>query len=182
MSLWQLHGSARERGAAAPYAVGLAGDVTAAVFLWLMVTGIVPLPELALYGAFGVLVAGSLQEIGARFFEACIVKVRREMAAGPEKGPPAQQLTRGAAISIAAAVFYGMYKSVDLLAPKAEGAEIACYGINACKGQTQCATAFNACPSQNACKGKGFSLRLGKRLRRPGRPLNGSPADPGRKA
>ncbi len=183
-SLWQLYGSARERGTLAPFALGLAGGVTAAVFLWLMVTGIVPLPEWALYGAFGVLVAGSLWEIGARYYEDCIVKVRREMTPGAQKRPPVPQLTRGAALSIAAAAaFYGMYKSVDLLAPKAGASEIACYGINACKGQTQCATAFNACPGQNACKGKGFRYVSAKDCAAQGGvPLKGSPADPARRS
>ncbi len=35
-------------------------------------------------------------------------------------------------------------------------AKVHCYGVNACKGQTACATATNACKGQNACKGKGW--------------------------
>ena len=38
----------------------------------------------------------------------------------------------------------------------AEGATVHCMGINACKGQTKCATAENACAGQNACKGQGW--------------------------
>jgi len=31
-----------------------------------------------------------------------------------------------------------------------------CYGVNSCKGTSDCATARNSCQGQNACKGKGF--------------------------
>lgn len=184
LSLWQLHASARERERRAPFRLGLAGGVAAAMFLWLMVTGVVPLPGFALYSALGVLVAGSLWEIGARYHEDCIVKVRREMTRVPTAAPRGQQMARGAAIAVAAAAaFYGMYKSVDALAPKAEAGEIACYGINSCKGKTQCATAHNACPGLNSCKGKGFLHASSKECAdQGGVPLKGSPADPARKA
>ncbi len=82
-----------------------------------------------------------------------------------------------------AAAFYGMYKSVDTLVPKADAAQIACYGINGCKGQTACATATNACPSLNSCKGKGFLHASPKECAdQGGVPLKGSPADPARRA
>ena len=31
-----------------------------------------------------------------------------------------------------------------------------CYGINTCKGTSDCATAKNSCKGQNTCKGTGF--------------------------
>lgn len=31
-----------------------------------------------------------------------------------------------------------------------------CYGINTCKGTSDCATAKNSCKGQNSCKGMGF--------------------------
>ena len=31
-----------------------------------------------------------------------------------------------------------------------------CYGINDCKGQSDCKTAKNDCKGQNSCKGHGF--------------------------
>jgi len=31
-----------------------------------------------------------------------------------------------------------------------------CYGINTCKGTSDCATAKNSCKGQNTCKGQGF--------------------------
>ncbi len=31
-----------------------------------------------------------------------------------------------------------------------------CYGVNACKGQSDCKSGNHACKGQNACKGQGF--------------------------
>ena len=36
--------------------------------------------------------------------------------------------------------------------------KVHCYGINACKGQSDCHTASHSCSGQNACKGKGWKL------------------------
>lgn len=33
---------------------------------------------------------------------------------------------------------------------------VACYGINSCKGQSDCKTAHNECKGMNSCKGQGF--------------------------
>ena len=39
----------------------------------------------------------------------------------------------------------------------AEGAkQVHCYGINTCKGTSDCKTAHNDCKGLNACKGQGF--------------------------
>ncbi|MCI0518436.1 MAG: hypothetical protein L0Y45_11455, partial [Woeseiaceae bacterium] len=58
---------------------------------------------------------------------------------------------------------------------------IACYGINACKGQTACSTAHNACTGQNACKGQGWIYASAKECAaKGGVPLAGSPGDPAR--
>ena len=35
-------------------------------------------------------------------------------------------------------------------------AAVHCSGINACKGQSACATANSGCKGQNACKGQGW--------------------------
>jgi len=184
LSLWLLHRSTRERNDWRPFWLGLAGGVTAAVFLWLMVTGIAPLPDIALYGALGVLIAGSFWEMTGRFMEVCVTKIRREMARARKIVPIGRRITNGAAISIAAATaFYGMYKSVDTFAPKTEAGGIACYGINACKGQTACATAHNGCPGQNSCKGKGFLNVSPKACTdQGGVPLKDSPAAPAKRA
>lgn len=34
--------------------------------------------------------------------------------------------------------------------------KVACFGVNACKGQGACKTAGNECKGQNACKGQGM--------------------------
>lgn len=34
--------------------------------------------------------------------------------------------------------------------------EIHCYGVNSCKGTSDCKTAKNDCKGMNACKGQGF--------------------------
>jgi hypothetical protein len=33
---------------------------------------------------------------------------------------------------------------------------VPCYGVNDCKGQSDCKTAKNDCKGQNSCKGQGF--------------------------
>lgn len=67
--------------------------------------------------------------------------------------------TSGAAIAATAAAFI-MSGAVSNIAradnPPAEGAEVACYGVNDCKGTSACKTSANACKGQNACKGTGF--------------------------
>ena len=39
---------------------------------------------------------------------------------------------------------------------KAGGELVHCAGVNACKGQGQCASAENACQGMNACKGRAW--------------------------
>jgi pectate lyase len=41
-------------------------------------------------------------------------------------------------------------------AGSATEASVHCSGINACKGQSACATANSGCKGQNACKGQGW--------------------------
>jgi hypothetical protein len=36
------------------------------------------------------------------------------------------------------------------------GKLVPCYGVNACKGQSDCKSAKNDCKGQNSCKGEGF--------------------------
>jgi hypothetical protein len=59
----------------------------------------------------------------------------------------------GAAIAAAAAVMFG---SMAVTTASADEATVKCEGVNACKGQSACATAHNACQGQNSCKGKGY--------------------------
>ncbi len=34
--------------------------------------------------------------------------------------------------------------------------KVACFGVNECKGKSECATPENACKGLNSCKGKGY--------------------------
>jgi uncharacterized membrane protein len=34
--------------------------------------------------------------------------------------------------------------------------QVPCYGVNSCKGTSDCKTAKNECKGQNGCKGQGF--------------------------
>jgi len=38
----------------------------------------------------------------------------------------------------------------------AHSAKVACYGVNACKGQSDCKSGNHDCKGQNTCKGQGF--------------------------
>ena len=39
---------------------------------------------------------------------------------------------------------------------KSGDVKVHCYGVNGCKGQSDCKTASNDCKGQNSCKGHGF--------------------------
>lgn len=44
-----------------------------------------------------------------------------------------------------------------------------CYGVNACKGTSDCATTLQECKGQNECKGHGFkALKAGECLTKGG--------------
>jgi len=174
-----LYREGQRRGNLAPFWLGVVASVASSIVLWLIITGVYPLPLTVLYIGIGLLVGTSIWCLALPLqADQCLKDMVRSVAA--RERPRSVQISRGAALSMAAAaVFYGMYKSVDTFAPKAEAGTIACYGINACKGKTACATAYNGCPGQNSCKGKGF-LNVSTRecATRGGQPLKGSPADP----
>lgn len=180
-SLWLLYRSARGHGNLAPFWLAAAGAILGAAGLWLLVTGLYPI-NWAAYAGLAALVVGSAWDfVNGRRAAACAAPACEQ----PLTVKPTDSVRRtvsGAAIAVAAAgVFYGLYKSVDLLAPKAEAGQIACYGINACKGQTACSTAQNACTGQNACKGKGWlNVSAKECAAQGGVPLDASPADPSR--
>lgn len=177
LSLWLLYRSARGHGKLAPFWLATAGGLFSAAGLWLLVTGLYPI-NWAVYAGLGVLVTGSVWDfVNGRQRAACSTEAC-ETPARPID--PKRRAVNGAALAVAAAgAFYGMYKSVDLLAPQAEAGQIACYGINACKGQSACSTAQNACTGQNACKGKGWVYATPKECAaKGGVPLAGSAGDP----
>lgn len=67
-------------------------------------------------------------------------------------------LKTGASIASAAAVL--ALTSIATVAPAHAGAHAAkvqpCYGVNSCKGQSDCKSGAHDCKGQNDCKGQGF--------------------------
>jgi len=178
LSLWMLYRSASRHALLGPFWLALTGGVLGSVGMWLLVTGQYP-HVWPVYAGLALLVAGSVRDlINGRHSSAC------RTANAPE---PAQTQARrrrravnAAAIAVAAAgAFYGLYKSVEFMAPEAAQGDIACWGINSCKGRTACSTARNACTGQNACKGQGYlNVPAAECSAKGGRPLAGSPGDP----
>jgi mercuric ion transport protein len=151
ISLWFLFGTARRHGSLAPFWVGLAGGVIGVAGLWLLVTGLYPLPVLV-YGGLGVLVAASVWDAWrARQVAACATEpANTSLAPGPEVDAAKRQLVTDAFVTAAfAAALYGGYKSVRAFSPisQADAAE-QCYGI-AKAGENDCATAQHACNGQS---------------------------------
>lgn len=57
----------------------------------------------------------------------------------------------------AAAALIALTSVASGTAAYAKGAKtVACYGINACKGQSDCKSGNHECKGQNECKGQGF--------------------------
>lgn len=179
LSLWTLYRSAGKHGRMQPFWLALVGGIVCSISMWLLVTATYP-HSWPVYAGLVLLVSGSVWDlIHGRRTPSC------ETASAPEP-PKARDITRraatGAALSVAAAgAFYAMYKSVAVMAPAADEGAIACWGINACKGQSACSTAFNACTGRNSCKGRGYLNVPAEECRaRGGQPLKGSPGDPAR--
>ncbi len=179
-SLWLLYRSSRQHGRMAPFWLSLGGVAFGATGLWLMVTGIFPQPW-SVYVGLAVLVAGSVWDyVNGRRAPVCEAPASQMKTSTPNLQ---RRAMTGAALSVAAAgAYYGMYKSVDVLVPQAEAGEVACWGINECKGTTACTTAFNACTSQNDCKGQGYIYVPEKQCyARGGELLADSAGDPARR-
>ncbi len=179
LSLWTLYRTARKHRRMQPFWLALVGGIASSVGLWLLVTASYP-HGWPVYAGLAVLVSGSAWDlINGRRAPSC------ETVSAPEP-PSAPDATRlamtGAALSVVAAgAFYAMYKSVDVMTPNAGRGDIACWGINACKGQSACSTAFNACTGQNSCKGRGYlNVPTEECKAEGGQPLEGSPGDPAR--
>ncbi|UPG90220.1 hypothetical protein L2Y96_00170 [Luteibacter aegosomaticola] len=62
-------------------------------------------------------------------------------------------------IAAAAAIFAVSAAAISApvhAAEKAAGKTVDCYGINSCKGTSDCKSGNHACKGQNECKGQGF--------------------------
>lgn len=177
LSLWLLYRSAGGHRNLAPFWLALSGALLSGVGLWLLVTGTHP-SSWTIYAGLAVLVAGSVWDAipALRKPIACACEVPEAKPATPV----GRRVVTGAALSVAAAgAFYGLYKSVAARAPQAREGDIACWGINSCKGTSACTTAYNACTGQNDCKGRGYLNVPAKACQAQGGvPLKGSPADP----
>jgi mercuric ion transport protein len=150
MSLWFLFCAARRHGNLTPVWVGLAGGVVGVAGLWLLVTGLYPMP-LSVYAGLGVLVAGSIWDAwtGQRT-AACATETVSMSQAPSQDVDTAKRLMTGTALSAAAAVaLYGGYKSVQAFSATKQvaGATEQCFGI-AKAGENDCAGAKHACNAQ----------------------------------
>lgn len=69
-------------------------------------------------------------------------------------------------ISLAATAAMLAMTGLSISAHAAEKAKpkdlVHCYGINTCKGTSDCATAKTSCKGQNSCKGSGFIATTAK--------------------
>lgn len=59
-------------------------------------------------------------------------------------------------ISIAAAAAVLAISGMGAVAQAKPAKVVHCYGVNTCKGTSDCATAKTSCKGQNECKGQGF--------------------------
>ena len=68
------------------------------------------------------------------------------------------------AASLAASAALLAFSTLSMTAPAAaaEGDAVHCYGVNSCKGASDCKTSMNECKGQNSCKGHGFKAMSSK--------------------
>jgi uncharacterized membrane protein len=67
--------------------------------------------------------------------------------------------TRGSIATAAAAFALAAAASVSVSTPTFaadQSAKVMCFGVNACKGQSDCKSGNHDCKGQNSCKGQGF--------------------------
>ena len=67
----------------------------------------------------------------------------------------ASKSVKGMAIASAAAGLFMLGTTMAASSFAADEAKVACEGVNACKGTSDCKTAKSSCKGQNACKGQG---------------------------
>lgn len=68
-------------------------------------------------------------------------------------------IRNGVSIAASAAIVAMSTAAVPTAAvAKGAAAQVHCYGINTCKGTSDCKTAAHDCKGQNDCKGQGFKV------------------------
>jgi uncharacterized membrane protein len=66
------------------------------------------------------------------------------------------RVTLASAAALFAFANLGMVASAAADDEAAQAQVAPCYGVNSCKGQSDCKSASHACKGQNSCKGQGF--------------------------
>ena len=79
----------------------------------------------------------------------------------------------GLTIATAAAIAFATAPITSTMA-QAATKKVNCYGVNACKGKSQCKTATSDCKGHNNCKGKGYLMKTAKQCKK----LGGSVEEP----
>lgn len=82
-----------------------------------------------------------------------------------------------AATSAALIAFAAMQAAPALADAAKEAKTVHCYGVNSCKGTSDCGTAEHSCKGQNACKGHGYKEMTAEACKAAG----GSTTDPKKK-
>jgi uncharacterized membrane protein len=60
-------------------------------------------------------------------------------------------------LSLATAAAFIALSGMSMAAPAAAADEtVKCFGVNGCKGQSDCKSGNHECKGQNSCKGQGF--------------------------
>lgn len=78
----------------------------------------------------------------------------------------------GLTVATAAAIAFATAPMTSTVAYAAK--KVPCYGVNACKGKSQCKTAISDCKGKNTCKGHGYLMKTAKQCKK----LDGSLKEP----
>jgi uncharacterized membrane protein len=70
-----------------------------------------------------------------------------------------KQVSRsGAALAVAAVSLALAAQATPAAAGMGKPGKVHCFGVNSCKGKTDCMTPKNSCKGMNECKGQGWSF------------------------
>ncbi|MEP6784352.1 MAG: hypothetical protein ABI898_01275 [Sphingomonadales bacterium] len=72
-------------------------------------------------------------------------------------------LRTGTSIAASAALIAISAAAVPSVAIAKGASAVHCYGVNTCKGTSDCKTAHNDCKGMNSCKGMGFKAMSAKK-------------------
>jgi uncharacterized membrane protein len=72
-------------------------------------------------------------------------------------------------ISLATAAAIVALSGMNLAAPASAAEDtVKCFGVNGCKGQSDCKSGNHDCKGQNSCKGQGFKAESGAKCKADG--------------